>query len=246
MKLHTTQEKLLKIARQINLNKMSLRDIGVMVDETHPQKISHHLNQLEKKGFIKIDKKTGEMESINFKSKSEAGEIIAVPIYGTADCGEARVFADENLEGYLRVSRRLIGRVKNIFAIRAQGPSMNNAKINGRQSIEEGDYVLVDPNDKSPRNGDYVLSVIDGCANIKKFLWNKKENQVALISESKVKIAPIYIHAEDNYMINGVVKNVIKNSSFKELSVFQNASAADILKNLGSISKQEVDYYENL
>jgi repressor LexA len=246
MKLHATQEKLLKIARQINLKKMSLRDVGELVDETHPQKISHHLNQLEKKGFIKIDKKTGEVQLADLKNKNEAGDIIAVPIYGAADCGEARVFADENLEGYLRVSRRLVGKVKNIFAIRAQGPSMNDAKINGRQSIEEGDYVLVDPNEKDPKNGDYVLSVIDGCANIKKFLWNKKENQVALISESKMHIAPIYIHADDHYMINGVVKNVIKNSSFKELSESQNASATDILKNLGPISKQEVDYYENL
>jgi repressor LexA len=246
MKLHATQEKLLKIAGQINLNKMSLRDVGALVEETHPQKIRHHLDQLVKKGFIKIDHKTGEVMPISVRSKSETSDVVAVPIYGSADCGEAKIFASENLDGYLRVSRSLIGKVKNIFAIRAQGPSMNRAKINGRHSVKEGDYVLIDPNNKSPENGDYVLSIIDGCANIKKFLFNKKENQIALMSESSEKIPPIYIHSDDDYMINGIVKNVIKNSSFKELSRTQSASAADILKNLGPISKKEVNYYENL
>jgi repressor LexA len=246
MNLHPIQEKLLKIATKINLNKMTLREIALLVDESHPQKISHHLNQLEKKGCIEIIKKTGEIKATNPGMNNSKSNIIAVPIYGTADCGVANVFAEENLEGFLKVSKTFVGKIKNIFAIRAQGLSMNKAKVNGRYSIEEGDYVLVDPNNKSPQNGDYVLSIINGCANIKRFLWNKKDGQIALMSESSENFPPIFIDQDDNYMINGVVKNVIKNSFNKDWKNMQAASASDILKDLGPISKEEVAYYENL
>lgn len=225
---------------------MSLRDVASLVDESHPQKIDHHLKQLVKKGYIEINERTGVVKMVNSENQNTTSDIVAVPIYGSANCGEANIVAEENLEGYVRVSRRFLAGVKNIFAVRAQGPSMNRAKINKQYTIEEGDYVLIDPNNKNPDNGDYVLSIINGCANIKKFLWDKKEKQIALISESSENIAPIFIHADDNYMLNGVVKNVIKNSTFKELDMMQSASASDVLKNLGPISKKEVSYYENL
>ncbi|MFA6171022.1 MAG: S24 family peptidase [Patescibacteria group bacterium] len=247
MRIHPIQEKLLKIVPKINLKKMSLRDIGLLVEESHPQKISHHLSQLEKKGFIETDKKTGEVRLVGLKTKQSNNEIVVVPIYGAADCGEAKFFAEENLEGYLRVSRRLVGKIKNVFAVRAKGHSMNRAKVNGAQTIEDGDYVLVDPANKNPRNGDYVLSVIEGCANIKKFFLDKKEKQIALVSESTEAFKPIYIHADDDYMINGLVKNVIKSSFFsKEFSVMQDAAGNDALKALGPISEAEADYYRNL
>lgn len=246
MKLHVIQQKLMGISEQINLQKMSLRDVGLLVDESHPQKIRHHLDQLIKKGLIAIDEKSGKVKLMNAQKSDYNDNVVAVPIYGVADCGEAKAFAEENLEGYLRISRRLVGGVRNVFALRAQGPSMNQAKIGGRYSIEGGDYVLVNPNNKQPRNGDYVLSIINGCANIKKFLWDKKNDQIALISESTENIAPIYIHLSDNYMINGEVISVIKKSSFDELSAMQAASSQDVLADLGPISKREVEYYENL
>jgi SOS-response transcriptional repressor LexA len=246
MKLHAIQEKLLKIASRINLEKMSLREIAYMVEESHPQKVRHHLGQLVKKGFIEINKKTGEVSKVNPEMKTGKNDVIDVPIYGSANCGEADIFAQENLEGYLKVSKTLIGKVKNIFAIRAQGVSMNLAKVNGRYSIEEGDYVLVDPNDKKPQNGDYILSVINGCANIKKFFWDKKNNQIMLASESSENFPPIFIHEDDDYMVNGIVKNVMKNSFARDWEEMQNASGRDILKELGPISKEEADYYANL
>jgi len=246
MRIHPTQEKLLKIAVKINLKKMSLRDIGLLVDEAHPQKIRHHLNQLEKKGFVEINKKTGALRPVNPEMKDGKSGIVAVPIYGDADCGEACSMADENLLGYIRVSKRLFGRVKNIFAVRALGQSMNKAKINGRYAIEQGDYVLVDPDNHSPRNGDYVLSIIDKCANIKKFFHNKKDGQIVLASESSENIPPIYIDAGDDYMINGIVKNVIKSSRFNEWEAAQNAAGRDALEEIGQMAKKESDYYRNL
>jgi len=96
------------------------------------------------------------------------------------------------------------------FALRVEGDSMNKAKIAGK-NLEEGDFVVIDSEYRSPKNGDYVLSVIDGCANLKKFERDNKTGEVLLVSEStNPKHKPIYISSEDNFMINGKIVNVVK------------------------------------
>ena len=44
--------------------------------------------------------------------------------------------------------------------------------------------MLIDSEDRDPKNGDYVLSIIDGCANLKKFREDDKTGQITLQSES--------------------------------------------------------------
>ena len=244
--MHPIQAQLLKVVDQINVNKMSLREIGSLIGESHPQKIKHHLGQLEKKGFVSINKKDGSILLTNPVIKQANQKVVAVPIYGYADCGQPTAIAEKNLQGFLKVSKSLLGKADNIFAVHAQGPSMNKAKVNGRFSIEDGDYILVDPNNKNPQNGDYVLSIIDGAANIKKFFYNKKEQQIALVSESTENIAPIFIHADDNYMINGTIKNVIKSSFLSHWNAMQNSAGRDAIKSLGKMSNAEAKYYKNL
>lgn len=208
MVIHSIQQKLLKISEDINLNKMSLREVAHLVDEKHPQKIRHHLTQLEKKGLIKIDRRSGNIERIK-KGEIKNADLIMVPILGGANCGEATIFADENLEGYLKISKKFINQGRKIFAIKAHGPSMNKASIKGF-NIEDGDYVVIDGENRNPNNGDYVLSIIDDAANIKRFYMDKDKKQIALLSESTENLPLIYIHPKDKYMINGVVKYVIK------------------------------------
>jgi len=90
---------------------------------------------------------------------------------GYADCGEAKQIAEEIPEGFLKISSKLLSATKNIFAIQAIGSSMNRAKIGkDNKSIEEGDFVIIDYDDKIPKNGEYFLSIIDGMAkSLKKF-----------------------------------------------------------------------------
>ncbi|NMB84090.1 S24 family peptidase [Candidatus Roizmanbacteria bacterium] len=88
---------------------------------------------------------------------------------------------------------------------------MNKANIDNL-TINDGDYVLVDTSNKQPNNGDYVLSIIDNCANIKKFI-QKDKNQIALISESSEDFEPIYISEVDRYFIGRVVTQVIKKAN---------------------------------
>lgn len=88
---------------------------------------------------------------------------------------------------------------------------MNRASVNGER-IEDGDYVVVDATVKNPNNGDYVVSVIDEVANIKRFYKDPKHEQIMLVAESTTPYAPIYIHQDDmqSYVVAGRVVQVIK------------------------------------
>jgi SOS-response transcriptional repressor LexA len=90
---------------------------------------------------------------------------------------------------------------------------MNKSIVNGN-TIEDGDYLIIDSSDTSPSSGDVVLSVIDEMANIKKYVWDEENNQIVLVSESTKDIPPIYIHEDDSFMINGKVIQVIKKPKF--------------------------------
>ncbi len=206
--MHTIQEKILKLIDEKNIGDFTLRQIGELIGESLPQKIKHHLSQLERKGFILIDKKNKKISHISNKAKA-GGLFISVPIVGSANCGPAVIYADQNIEGYLKISKRLVPNKKSIFAIKAEGNSMNKANIDGK-NIESGDYVIVDSENTSPNDNDYIVSIIDGMANIKKYRLDRKNYRIALLSESTQEYAPIFIHEKDDFRINGKVIDVVK------------------------------------
>jgi len=206
--MHQIQQKILNFADNLNLKRDGLRQIGRLVGEPHPFKVSYHLKKLEEKGFIKIDKKTGEIKRVK-DDVPQKGLFLAIPVLGSANCGEANIFAEENLEGYIKVSKNIIKVGDGLLAIKSSGNSMNKANING-QNIENGDYVIVDSK-KQPHPNDYVLAIIDNCANIKKLLLDSKNKIISLISESTENHPATFIHEDDKFLINGVVKYVIKN-----------------------------------
>jgi repressor LexA len=228
--MHEIQEKLLKLMEEKNLGKSTLREIGSFIGETSPQKIKHHLAQLEKRGLIHVDKKTGMIEKFgqNPGGKRAAGSVkgflkdarlLMIPILGSANAGPAQIFADQNIEGYLRVSSSLVERsVANaaamasrhrLFALKVSGPSMNRAEVQGK-TIEDGDYIVVDSQPEHPRDGEIILSVIDGMANVKKYYVDKENNQILLMSDSTHDFPAIHIHEDDDFTINGKVVGVIK------------------------------------
>ena len=206
--MHALQEKLLKIIDERNIGGFTLRQIGELVGEKLPQKVKHHLSQLERKGFILINRKNKNISRISNKAK--AGDIfISIPIINTANCGPATIYADQNIEGYLKISKRLAPNKKSVFALRAEGNSLNKANIGGK-NVESGDFIIVDSENTSPRDGDYIVSIIDGMANIKKYRLDKNNSRIALLSESTQEYSPIFIHESDDFRISGKVVEVVK------------------------------------
>jgi len=212
--VHIIQEKLLRLSKEQNLGKLKLREIGRLISEPSPQKVKHHLLQLEKKGLIRVDRSKSLIQRTEpgwVKGFAKKARLLSIPILGSANCGSAELFAEQNIEGYLRVSDTLLERRKStgLFALRAQGLSMNRAIIGGKY-VEDGDYLIINSNDLNPKNGDIVVSVIDGTANIKKFVRDEENQQIALLSESTREFSPIYIHEGDDYFVNGKVVQIIK------------------------------------
>lgn len=214
-KLHPIQEKLLRLAKSRTISGLSLREIGALVGDRSPQKIKHHLQQLEKRGLLKINRTNGTIAPAQtgwidgFLSGGK--RLLRIPIVGVANCGPAEVLAEENINGYLHVSNSLVKRKTNegLFAVRADGFSMNQAKVRG-ETINDGDYLIIDGDDRTPKEGEVVLSVIDGAANVKRLHKDAAHHQIVLMSDSTEDFAPIYIGADDDFFINGKVIEVIK------------------------------------
>jgi len=211
--MHSTQQKLLNLAKKIKINIKNPRIIGKIIEIENPQNIIHHLRQLENKGFISIDKKTGIVSIEKYESNFSEG-LLKLPIFGSANCGPATLRAEQNLLGYLAVPSERIGkkRQEGLFIVIADGNSLNAAKNIKGGPVESGDYVVIDGDNVSPLNGQYVLSIIDEMANLKRFYKDSKNKQIRLESESTFETKPIYIREEDfqDYMVNGVVVGVIK------------------------------------
>lgn len=206
--MHIIQLKILELASRKNIRQLRLREIGEEIGINNRGLVKYHLDRLLNKGLLKNKKNDKLIQTLKRKIKKSNKALINIPILGSANCGVAALVADEMFEGYLKVAPNLlhIKDYDNLFVIKAEGDSLNKANIDG-ESVGSGDYLIVDTN-LNPRNGNYVLSVIDGCANVKKF--KNETDRIVLESVSTEDIPPIFIDKGSDYLINGVVIKVIK------------------------------------
>lgn len=185
--------------------------------QSSPQKIKHHLVQIQKKGFLSIDRARGIMERSALEPGwsggflKEAARLFSIPVIGATSAGPASVFAEQNFQGILRISCRLVGRQQptGLYALKVDGSSMNRATIGGK-TIEDGDYVIIDSRDKNASTGDVVLALIDGKATIKRLVDDRVNGQIVLRADSSFDYEPIYLHPEDDFAISGKVVSVVK------------------------------------
>lgn len=206
------QNKLLALLHDQGSVPLRYREIGRRIGQKYPQTVKYHIEVLKKKKLIQ------EQNGLLILNKKDltSEDFLNLPFYGIANCGPATVFANDNIEGYIKISRNALpkGDTKNFYLIRASGNSMNQAEVGpNRKSIENNDIVIVNAKEKSPQNGDYVVSVIDGCANIKKFSYNLNDNQIILKAESTDKYFPIVLHETDDLNVAGKVIEVLKLSN---------------------------------
>jgi SOS regulatory protein LexA len=164
-----------------------------------------YLNELEDKGYIE---RTSEDRGISLKGVTKDG-FLDVPVFGMANAGAATMFADQYIEGYLKVSKRIVRDSRNVFAIQVSGTSMNKARVNSK-TIQSGDFILVDSTWKHYNNGDKVLVVINGMATVKTYRTVDGKNIVLLPESTDKKHKPIFLTEEDDFVINGKVIDVLK------------------------------------
>ena len=207
--MNETRKKLLELARHKDISQMGLRELARVLDVKSPQTIKFHLQKLHDTGLLDFEKPSVRID----KSKLGVSSLIRSPIMGRVSAGPATQRADNELSGYLRISSALLRsrNYKDLFALKVTGMSMNKANVGG-MPVNDGDYAVVDSSKRSPRDSDYVIAVVDGLANLKRFLYDRDNNQVVLLSESSEDYLPIFVHPEDSNegLISGTVIQIVR------------------------------------
>lgn len=170
--------------------------------------VVQYLESLESKGFIT---RNSEDRGIQVLGIHHSESFVDLPIYGEANAGAAQVFAEENIQGFLKVSKKLLKSTQNIFALKIAGDSMNQCQIEHKY-IEDGDFVVVDKAAHLLKNNDIILAIVDGCATVKKFTQTMWGEIILMPESANPSHQPIYIHESDSFFMNGRVINVLKNT----------------------------------
>ncbi len=205
-RMNPVQEKILLLARTMNLEAARRVDLVELVGCKYPSQITHHMQQLIKSGdLVRV---AGKLVPA---MKSVAG-YLTIPVMGEADCGEATRYAEGRVIDNLVVSPSIITskRLDRLYALIARGDSMNSASVRGK-FIEDGDYVIIEKLDTyQPQDNDIVVSNIGGLANIKRF--KREPGRIVLLSDSQRQLdfSPIFIDEQDDYSIEGKVVDVVK------------------------------------
>lgn len=167
------------------------------------------LQELEELGYIR---RTSERYGIEIIER-QTEFFVNIPIFGMANCGSPCMVAENRPEGILKVSKnRLISKNnKKLFAIQAAGNSLNLAKVAGKR-IENYDFLLIDPNYTSFKGdeSEVVLAVIDGLATVKVLKYTDDGNVVLLPKSSEKFHEQIHLTRDDDFVINGLVVDVMK------------------------------------
>lgn len=195
--MNAIQRQVLDLANTIDLSEYTYYSLAKMLQIDHPYKVQFAIEQLLKKRKLIRDPATGSI--LKPKNDQELDGMINIPYYGLVNCGEALTFAQDRIEGYLKITPNTISLTsfENLFALKASGNSMNDAIIGGNV-VDDGDYVIARKKDNyRPSNGDYVISIIGGAANLKKYHRDIENRQIVLESESTEDLPPIVISEQD-------------------------------------------------
>ncbi len=159
--------------------------------------VVRHLEALMRKGFIEKTGTTARSIRILDKRYQPASDIIDLPLVGRVSAGYP-ILAEENVEEYISVPRRMIKQEGRYFTLRVQGDSMINA------GIMDSDLVIVkSTNIGNP--GQIVVALIGDEVTVKRLI--NRDNKKFLKAEN-----PVYpdIHPQSEWQIQGNVVGLIR------------------------------------
>lgn len=138
-----------------------------------------HIKALEKKNYIKCNINRSRAIEV-MGSDSENMEIALVPILGNVAAGRP-LFAEENIDGQVRVPHQYIGKGEH-FALNIKGDSMQDV------GIINGDIAVISCQNHAD-NGDIVVALINEAVTLKRFF--REKNRIKLKAENRA-YPPIY------------------------------------------------------
>jgi SOS-response transcriptional repressor LexA len=215
MKITAKQENVLGVIKELIKNHKEnptgyavhkyLSNLGV---KDSLKSVMQVVEALENKDLIKRDKEH-RIYLVKNKSFANLDNIISIPLFGLASCGEALAYAEGDMaEDFLQISKSFFPSNKKgeLFAVKALGDSMD------KENINDGDYVIFEKFEGkylTELTGKIVVAVINGMATIKRF--KKIDNStIGLFPHSRNSVHhPIYLDKSDSILVAGVFKRVL-------------------------------------
>lgn len=178
----------------------SLRTISAYMGFKSPRSASLLINRLIEKGYLERTHKGNLRLLKKFDNEVQTEQVIELPLIGCAPCG-LPLLAEENIDTWILVSKRIAKPGAHYFLLRAIGDSMNQRNIN------DGDIMIVRQQPVA-ENGDRVVALIDDSATVKEF--QRKGDKIVLIPRSSNPIhKPIILYSD--FMVQGVVVDTFPN-----------------------------------
>lgn len=152
----------------------SVREIGEAVGLSSSSTVHNHLNQLERRGFIRRDpSKSRTVQLVEEAPREEQRRnAIALPVVGSVAAGMP-ILAEQNIEDHVLLSPGLAQ--EGWFALRVRGDSMIKAGI-----LPE-DLVIVKPQKDAP-DGTIIVALVEDEATVKRL--DRSTGRVRLIAEN--------------------------------------------------------------
>jgi repressor LexA len=194
--LHPLQKKLLVLLANNTDMLLTIREMQDELGASSTSVVAHHLNQLEKKGYLKRNPYNPRDFQI---LKGPEKQVVYLNLYGLVHCGPNGTILDDNPIERIPISTRLLSfPAVEGFLVKAKGDSM-------APKINEGDLVIV-RNISDVDSGRVVVCVNNGEAIIKK-IQKEKQGNILISLNSKY---PPFLAAED-FRVVGEVRGVISN-----------------------------------
>lgn len=171
--------------------------------------VHQHVVALKKKGLVhwepglnrslrvlnhlQIEPEKGKNKASNIKIFGRSSqEDLGIPLAGKIAAGRPIEAAES--QDYLAIDKQYSE--SGCYALKVKGDSMLE------EGIFDGDYVIIKP-EPSPHNGELVVALLgDGGATLKRFY---KENNKFRLQPANKDYEPIYVDANENLQIQGVV-----------------------------------------
>ena len=190
-KLHSVQQKLIKILKKNITDPLTIRELQKELGASSPSVVHHHIQQLEKKGYLR--RNPSNAMDYQVLADSPEKKITYINLYGLAQCGPKGSILNGNPIDRIPIASQILGFSSlDAFMVKARGDSMS-------PKINNGDLVIA-KKAKNAENGSTVVCINDGEALIKKI---QKGKETILVS-SNPSYEP-FVAAKD-FRIEGIVK----------------------------------------
>ncbi|MFH1745027.1 MAG: S24 family peptidase [bacterium] len=196
-KLHPTQKKLLKLLKNNIDEPLTIRELQTELGVSSPSVIYHHIQQLEKKGYLR--KNPYNSQDYQILADEPDKKIAFLNLYGMAQCGPNGSMLDGNPIDRIPISTKILGFPSaDAFLVRARGDSMEPKIKNGDLVIgkrgneaEDGNIVICVNNDE------VLIKKIQQIDNDKFFLTSLNQSYKAILAD------------KNNFKVEGVVKGIL-------------------------------------